>query len=158
MRETPKAAAAYAEYAAMGPSRSLAKLYEQLRQSNGKTTVPLRTLEGWSTAHNWQERVREHDAAIIAEKVCGLASTACAADAFSALAADADAIIEWASNACSACEAALSCAALSAELEKLDALLPIAATSCGLIMCALLARPPNASALCAIAANTPGSA
>ena len=68
MRETPKAAAAYAEYAAMGPSRSLAKLYEQLRQSNGKTTVPLRTLEAWSTAHNWQERVREHDAAIIAEK------------------------------------------------------------------------------------------
>ena len=67
MRETPKAAAAYAEYAAMGPSRSLAKLYEQLRQSNGKTTVPLRTLEAWSTAHNWQERVREHDAAIIAE-------------------------------------------------------------------------------------------
>ena len=68
MRETPKAAAAYAEYAAMGPARSLAKLYEQLRQINGKATVTLRTLQEWSSAHNWQVRVKEHDAAIIAEK------------------------------------------------------------------------------------------
>lgn len=61
MRETPKAAAAYAEYAAMGPSRSLRKLADE-------TGTKLAQLGVWSSTHNWQERVREHDAAIIAEK------------------------------------------------------------------------------------------
>lgn len=68
MRETPKAAAAYAEYAAMGPMRSLAKLHQQLRQSQGTVRVGLDTLEAWSAAHHWQQRVRAHDAAIIAEQ------------------------------------------------------------------------------------------
>lgn len=68
MKETPKAAAAYDEYAAMGPTRSLAKLHEQLRQSQGKVRAGLDTLEHWSSVHNWQVRVREHDAALAAEK------------------------------------------------------------------------------------------
>lgn len=67
MRETPKASAAYAEYAAMGPTRSLAKLFEQLRQTNPKSP-PIETLKAWSAAHGWQERVKDHDAAIIADK------------------------------------------------------------------------------------------
>ena len=65
--ETPRAAAAYADYAAMGWDRSLAKLREHLRQINGKSTVTLRTLETWSAAFDWQARVRAHDEAIAAE-------------------------------------------------------------------------------------------
>jgi hypothetical protein len=68
MRETPKAAAAYAEYAAMGQTRSLVKLYEQLRQSNGKAAASLRTIEAWSSEHGWQARVQAHDERLAAEK------------------------------------------------------------------------------------------
>lgn len=68
MRETAKAAAAYAEYAALGPTRSLGKLYEALRQSDGKAAVSLRTIEQWSSEHHWQSRVQAHDEKRAAEK------------------------------------------------------------------------------------------
>jgi hypothetical protein len=64
MYETPKAAAAYAEYAAMGPERSLRKLAEGYSNPSSK----LRLFSEWSSAHQWQERVKEHDTEIIAAK------------------------------------------------------------------------------------------
>lgn len=67
MRETPQAAAAYHEYAALGPDRSLRALAEKLRQDGGKVTARLRTLEQWSSTHHWQERVKLYDAARIEE-------------------------------------------------------------------------------------------
>lgn len=61
MRETPRAAAAYEEYAAMGPSRSLRKLAD-------KTGTKLAQLGEWSATHKWQERVKAYDAERIEEK------------------------------------------------------------------------------------------
>jgi len=63
-QETPKAAAAYEEYAALGPGRSLEKLVEKRRQSGGNSTVRLRTIEAWSSLHEWQRRVRTYDVEI----------------------------------------------------------------------------------------------
>lgn len=68
MRETPKAAAAYEEYAAMGPSRSLRKLAEKLNQTNSKPIATEATLMAWSSEHGWQERVKLYDAERIEEK------------------------------------------------------------------------------------------
>jgi precorrin-6B methylase 1 len=68
MRETPKAAAAYEEYAAMGPSRSLRKLAEKLDQIAPKVSPGIETLKLWSSEHRWQERVRLHDAECIEER------------------------------------------------------------------------------------------
>lgn len=62
MQETAKAADAFEEYAIMGPSRSLRKLAERRGQKEGKSRVRLATLEEWSSAHNWQERVKAYDA------------------------------------------------------------------------------------------------
>jgi len=70
MRETPPAAAAYHEYAALGADRSLRKLSEVLRQSQGKVKAGLDTLERWSSAHHWQARVTAFDAARIEERRC----------------------------------------------------------------------------------------
>lgn len=64
MDETPKAAAAYAEYEAMGVSRSLAKLAEQHQQY--AKSIPL--LKRWSSEHHWQERVKAFDLAQIEAK------------------------------------------------------------------------------------------
>lgn len=61
MRETPRAAAAYEEYAAMGPSRSLRKLAD-------KSGTKLAQLGEWSTEHGWQERVKLYDAERIEER------------------------------------------------------------------------------------------
>lgn len=61
MRETPRAAAAYEEYAAMGPSRSLRKLAD-------KSGTKLAQLGEWSSEHQWQERVKSYDAERIEEK------------------------------------------------------------------------------------------
>lgn len=61
MDETPRAAAAFREYCFLGPGRSLAKLLEHLRQSGGKVTVRLRTLETWSSQYSWQERIKAWD-------------------------------------------------------------------------------------------------
>lgn len=65
MRETPKAQQAWADYLAMGPGRSLEKLllvYEDRVQTEGKPSVAvpttrLATLQSWSTAFNWQDRL-----------------------------------------------------------------------------------------------------
>lgn len=63
MRETPKAAQAWADYLALGPDRSLAKLHAQYeaRQKHGESTAPtttLRQLEKWSAAFDWQGRLK----------------------------------------------------------------------------------------------------
>ena len=68
MRETPQAAAAYNEYAALGPDRSLRKLADKLGQSGGKPGAKLSTLELWSSQHRWQERVKVYDAARAEER------------------------------------------------------------------------------------------
>lgn len=68
MRETPKAAAAFEEYAAMGPSRSLRKLAEKLHQSSPEASPTIETIKVWSREHNWQERVKPYDAERIEEK------------------------------------------------------------------------------------------
>src|SRR5579884_3930561 len=54
MRETPKASAAFLEYAAMGPERSLRKLADKM----GTTLAQLGT---WSREHRWQERAMQYD-------------------------------------------------------------------------------------------------
>lgn len=68
MRETPKAAAAYEEYAAMGPSRSLRKLAEKLHQSSPESSPVIETIKVWSKAHHWQDRVKLFDAERIEER------------------------------------------------------------------------------------------
>lgn len=54
MRETPRAAAAFADYCAMGPGRSLRKLAD-------KTGTKLAQLGQWSTRFAWQERITAYD-------------------------------------------------------------------------------------------------
>ena len=57
---------AMADYLAMGPKRSLAKLarrYSEARAENGT----LGNLSYWSRQHGWVERAREHDAQVRAE-------------------------------------------------------------------------------------------
>jgi len=61
MRETPQAAAAYHEYAAMGPERSL-------RALSDKTGTKLAQLGVWSSTHRWQERCKLYDAERIEER------------------------------------------------------------------------------------------
>lgn len=58
LQETPRAAAAFLEYCAMGTARSLAKL----SASYGKNTTYIRQLEKWSSDYKWQERVKQYDA------------------------------------------------------------------------------------------------
>jgi len=59
--ETPKAAAAFAEYCLMGPSRSLQRVVDLLRQNSGKSAANIRQLEMWSSQFHWQIRVKEYD-------------------------------------------------------------------------------------------------
>lgn len=76
MRETPRAAQAWADYLALGPDRSLAKLHAQYeaRQKHGESTAPtttLRQLEKWSAAFDWQGRLKaiaNHAAAAAEER------------------------------------------------------------------------------------------
>lgn len=67
--ETPRAAAAFQIYAAMGMGRSIVKLHRELQANlNWSSKVPaLRRLEEWSSAHKWQERVKAYDAERIEE-------------------------------------------------------------------------------------------
>lgn len=67
-KETARAHAAFVEYCALGPARSLRKLAENRGQTEGKTGVRLATLEEWSSLHNWQERVKQYDAERAEEK------------------------------------------------------------------------------------------
>ncbi|HEX3640184.1 MAG TPA: hypothetical protein VHV10_02720 [Ktedonobacteraceae bacterium] len=69
--ETPPAAAAFLEYCYLGPDRSLTKLAEVIkakrRQSDGKATVRLRTLEEWSSKYQWVARAKKFDQEQIAK-------------------------------------------------------------------------------------------
>lgn len=69
-RETPRAAAAYNVYAAMGVGRSIAKLHRELQNNpDWHSAVPtLRRMEEWSSSHRWQERVKAYDAERIEEQ------------------------------------------------------------------------------------------
>lgn len=71
-RETPRAAAAYAEYAAMPPQeRSLTRLAARLTPHDAppaRQATCLRQLKRWSADHGWQERVKAHDAEMAVEK------------------------------------------------------------------------------------------
>lgn len=69
LQETPRAAAAFAEYCALGPARSLRKLVGLRDQNEIKTTSRLATLSDWSTRYKWQERVKQYDAERVAERV-----------------------------------------------------------------------------------------
>ena len=60
MRETPRAQAAFNDYLAMGPDRSLPKLADEYR--NRIDSVPTRQLSrllAWSRAHAWQQRLAD---------------------------------------------------------------------------------------------------
>lgn len=68
-KESTKAYAAFLDYAAMGPTRSLRDLAERYREraSSGipaemPPTRKVNTLFTWSTVHRWQERVHAWDA------------------------------------------------------------------------------------------------
>jgi hypothetical protein len=62
MQETPAAAQAFEDMWALGDSRSISKLAaEYRRRSDGGEGVPTtreRTLEEWSSQHNWQDRIK----------------------------------------------------------------------------------------------------
>lgn len=58
MRETPKARQAYADYVALGPARSLAKLLALYQtRPEGGPTHQLSQLKQWSGAHHWQDQI-----------------------------------------------------------------------------------------------------
>lgn len=59
--ETPKAAAAFADYVALGPSRSLRTLAAQyVAQNRYKTnSTACNILRDWSVKYRWQERIAE---------------------------------------------------------------------------------------------------
>lgn len=59
MRETIRAKAAFYDYFYMGPKRSLRKLWKIYQDHPSPPTRRLSTLEEWSSAHNWQFRVRK---------------------------------------------------------------------------------------------------
>lgn len=64
MRETPQAAAAFQEYCALGPERSLRKLAESKQAYSKRVALLMR----WSVEHQWQERVKTYDAERIEEQ------------------------------------------------------------------------------------------
>lgn len=66
-KETAKAYAAFVEYCALGPARSLEKL-AALYQTRTKPVPGISTIKLWSTQHNWQERVKQYDAERAEEK------------------------------------------------------------------------------------------
>jgi len=66
--ESTKAAAAYYAYEALGDSRSLRKLAEQMQPEIGKRSAKLRQLETWSASYGWQDRIKAFDADRAAER------------------------------------------------------------------------------------------
>lgn len=60
--ETVKAYTAFLDYVNMGAGRSIRKLHEEyLRQTVGKPpTKSKETLEDWSSAHKWQDRLGQY--------------------------------------------------------------------------------------------------
>jgi hypothetical protein len=63
-KETPRARQAWADYLAMGPDRSLARLHTlyvkrgQKRGASGAPTKRMSQLEAWSSKFGWQDRLR----------------------------------------------------------------------------------------------------
>jgi hypothetical protein len=56
--ESPKAAQAWADYVALGPDRSLAKLIARYRSTpEACPTTRLQTLKRWSAEYGWQDRL-----------------------------------------------------------------------------------------------------
>jgi hypothetical protein len=53
--------AAFAIYCGMGPRRSLVALERELKSNHPEMAVSRQSLEKWSKAHHWVERVRTHD-------------------------------------------------------------------------------------------------
>ena len=64
MKETPKAAAAFIAYCELGQGRSLAKLAKQW----GKNKSYVGQLERWSSENSWQERVKDYERELAAER------------------------------------------------------------------------------------------
>src|ERR1700756_4717683 len=54
---------AFAVYRDMGHARSLVALERELKRNHPAIGVSRPTLEKWSKQHQWQERIRVHDAA-----------------------------------------------------------------------------------------------
>lgn len=77
--ETAKAAQAFADYVALGPTRSLAKL----ARNYGKRSGYVRQLETWSAHHNWQQRLAQ----AITDRTLSLLAEAAELDAETYLAA-----------------------------------------------------------------------
>ncbi len=59
MRETGRAARAFADYVALGERRRLEDLAVHYRATDGAPTHSLDTLKRWSEQHHWQDRVEE---------------------------------------------------------------------------------------------------
>ena len=59
VRETPRAAQAWADYLALGPDRSLEKLLESYRSRPSAPTGQVSMLKRWSAAFGWQARLQE---------------------------------------------------------------------------------------------------
>src|SRR6516162_441261 len=55
---------AFRIYRDMGRARSLALLAKELKQHYPEIAVSRITLEKWSHAHEWQDRVKAHDKAV----------------------------------------------------------------------------------------------
>ena len=66
--ESPKAAAAYYAYEALGDTRSLRKLAEQMQPDLAKRSSRVRQLQEWSASYGWQDRIRAVDAERAAER------------------------------------------------------------------------------------------
>src|SRR3972149_6194863 len=65
MQESPKAAKAFDDYYALGPTRSIRVLHKTYTEAATKSpTTQLRTLAQWSTEHGWQQRVKDRDAEV----------------------------------------------------------------------------------------------
>lgn len=60
MRETEAAAIAFADYLALGATRSLESLAVRYESADSAPTRSLHTLKRWSEEHDWQARVDKH--------------------------------------------------------------------------------------------------
>lgn len=58
--------AAFAIYRDLGPRRSLVDLERELKRNHPEIAVSRQSLEKWSKAHHWVERVRAHDRSVAA--------------------------------------------------------------------------------------------
>src|SRR3989304_2554993 len=77
MQESPKAAKAFDDYYALGPSRSHRALHQIYREGTAKPpTRHIRTIAQWSVHHGWQQRVKDKDAEVAKAHLDRLKETA----------------------------------------------------------------------------------